>query len=181
MSTRFPQCAEHKYNNQSAQIVDLLTTSIFPLIPQESPPTWQYQSQSGFSDPLRSATTCGDSGSTPRQGCSVWGKRLIACPAHFLPQYPAHRALPSQTSDGTATGERRSNLGLRRTSLTSDQGDKGTTRHGDCFMLCTYNARTVATKADLHALLEAAGRIKFHVIALQETKSKKSEVRQLKY
>ncbi|EYB94618.1 hypothetical protein Y032_0169g215 [Ancylostoma ceylanicum] len=65
------------------------------------------------------------------------------------------------------------------TSLISDQGDKGTTRHGDCFMLCTYNARTVSTNADLHALLEAAGRIKFHVIALQETKSKKSEVRQL--
>ncbi|EYC34358.1 hypothetical protein Y032_0001g377 [Ancylostoma ceylanicum] len=146
---------------------------------QESPPAWQYQSQGGFPDPLRSATTCGDSCSTPRQGCSVWGKRLLACPAHFLPQYPAHRALPSQTSDGTATGERRSNLGLRRTSLISDQGDKGTTRHGDCFMLCTYNARTVSTNADLHALLEAAGRIKFHVIALQETKSKKSEVRQL--
>ncbi|EYB95934.1 hypothetical protein Y032_0154g2950 [Ancylostoma ceylanicum] len=46
-------------------------------------------------------------------------------------------------------------------------------------MLCTYNARTVSTNADLHALLEAAGRIKFHIIALQETKSKKSEVRQL--
>ncbi|EYC38734.1 hypothetical protein Y032_0699g1627 [Ancylostoma ceylanicum] len=98
--------------------------------------------------------------------------------AHFLPQFPAHRALPSQTSYGTATGERRSNLELRRTSLISDQGDNGT-RHGDCFMLCTYNARTVSTNADLHALLEAAGRIKFHVIALQETKSKKSEVRQL--
>ncbi|EYC02503.1 hypothetical protein Y032_0099g3152 [Ancylostoma ceylanicum] len=46
-------------------------------------------------------------------------------------------------------------------------------------MLCTFNARTVSTNADLHALLKAAGRIKFHVIALQETKSKKSEVRQL--
>ncbi|EYC39612.1 hypothetical protein Y032_0649g1120 [Ancylostoma ceylanicum] len=46
-------------------------------------------------------------------------------------------------------------------------------------MLCTYNARTVSTNADLHALLEAGRRIKFHVIALQETKSKKNEVRQL--
>ena len=46
-------------------------------------------------------------------------------------------------------------------------------------MLCTYNARTVSNNADLHALLEAAGRIKFHVIALQETKTKKEDVRQM--
>ncbi|VDM84085.1 unnamed protein product [Strongylus vulgaris] len=32
-------------------------------------------------------------------------------------------------------------------------------------MLCTYNARTVSTNADLYALLEAAGRINYHVIA----------------
>ncbi|KAK6734855.1 hypothetical protein RB195_018190 [Necator americanus] len=38
------------------------------------------------------------------------GKRLFATPAYSLPQYPAHWALPSQTSDGTATCERRSNL-----------------------------------------------------------------------
>ena len=46
-------------------------------------------------------------------------------------------------------------------------------------MLCTYNARTVSNNADLHALLEAAGRIKFHVIALQETKTKEEDVRQM--
>ncbi len=46
-------------------------------------------------------------------------------------------------------------------------------------MLCTYNARTVSTDADLHALLHAAGHIKYHVIALQETKSRKQDVRQL--
>ena len=46
-------------------------------------------------------------------------------------------------------------------------------------MLCTYNARTVSNNADLHALLDAAGRIKFHVIALQETKTKKEDVRQM--
>ncbi|KAK6760478.1 hypothetical protein RB195_021808 [Necator americanus] len=55
-----------------------------------------------------------------------------------------------------ATGERRSNL-----------------------RLCTYNARTVSTDADLHALLGAAERIKFHVIALQETKCRRSDVRQM--
>ncbi|KAK6762617.1 hypothetical protein RB195_023369 [Necator americanus] len=84
------------------------------------------------------------------------GKSLFATPAYSLPQYPAHWALPSQTSDGMATSERRSNL-----------------------RLCTYNARTVSTDADLHALLGAAERIKFHVIAPQETKCRRSDVRQM--
>ncbi|KAK6742879.1 hypothetical protein RB195_010255 [Necator americanus] len=78
-----------------------------------------------------------------------------------------------------ATGERRSNLRLLRTSLILDQGDTRTTRHGDCLRLCTYNARTVSTDADLHALPGAAERIKFHVIALQETKYRRSDVRQM--
>ncbi|KAK6763193.1 hypothetical protein RB195_023780 [Necator americanus] len=107
------------------------------------------------------------------------GKSLLATLAYSLPQYPAHWALPSQTSDGMATGERRSNLRLLRTSLTLDQGDTRTTRHGDCLRLCTYNARTVSTDADLHTLLRAAERIKFHVIALQETKYRRSDVRQM--
>ncbi|VDM77994.1 unnamed protein product, partial [Strongylus vulgaris] len=46
-------------------------------------------------------------------------------------------------------------------------------------MLCTYNARAVSTNAKLHALLEAAGRINYHAIALQETKPRKTDVRQL--
>ncbi|KAK6754375.1 hypothetical protein RB195_013400 [Necator americanus] len=78
-----------------------------------------------------------------------------------------------------ATGERRPNLRLLRTSLILDQGDTRTTRHGDCLRLCAYNARTVSTVADLHALLGAAERIKFHVIALQETKCRRSDVRQM--
>ncbi|VDM78373.1 unnamed protein product [Strongylus vulgaris] len=45
-------------------------------------------------------------------------------------------------------------------------------------MLCTYTARSVSTNADLHAPLEAVGRINYHVIALQ-TKSRKTDVRQL--
>ncbi|KAK6750163.1 hypothetical protein RB195_002264 [Necator americanus] len=78
-----------------------------------------------------------------------------------------------------ATAERRSNLRLLRTSLILDQGDTRTrtTRHGDCLRLCTYNARTVSTDADLHALLGAPERIKFHLIALQETKCRRSDVR----
>ncbi|KAK6743803.1 hypothetical protein RB195_010853 [Necator americanus] len=78
-----------------------------------------------------------------------------------------------------ATGGKRSNLRLLRTSLILDQGDTRTTRHGDCLRLCTYNARTVSTDADLHALLGAAERVKFHVIALQETKCRRSDVRQM--
>ncbi|KAK6752241.1 hypothetical protein RB195_003578 [Necator americanus] len=50
-------------------------------------------------------------------------------------------------------------------------------RYGD--RLCTYNTRTVSRNADLHALLGAAERIKFHVIALQETKCRRSDVRQM--
>ncbi|KAK6734510.1 hypothetical protein RB195_017975 [Necator americanus] len=65
------------------------------------------------------------------------GKSLFVTPAYSVPQYPAHWALPSQTSDG------------------------------------------MATDADLHALLGAAERIKFHVIALQETKCRRSDVRQM--
>ncbi|KAK6762716.1 hypothetical protein RB195_023433 [Necator americanus] len=107
------------------------------------------------------------------------GKSLFATPAYSLPQYPAHWALPSQTSDGMATGERGSNLSLLRTSLVLDQGDPRMTRHGDCLRLCTYKARTVSTAADLHAFLGAAERIKFHVIALQETKCRRSDVRQM--
>ncbi|KAK6760861.1 hypothetical protein RB195_022072 [Necator americanus] len=78
-----------------------------------------------------------------------------------------------------ATGERRSNLRFLWTSLILDQGDTRTTRHGDCLRLCTYNAKTVSTDADLHALLGAAERIKFHMIALQETKCRRSDVRQM--
>ncbi|KAK6762651.1 hypothetical protein RB195_023392 [Necator americanus] len=44
--------------------------------------------------------------------------------------------------------------------------------------LCTYNTKTLSTDADLHALLGAAERIKFHVIALQETKCRRSDVRE---
>ncbi|VDL83654.1 unnamed protein product [Nippostrongylus brasiliensis] len=101
-----------------------------------------------------------------------------ARPTEDQPQYPEHRALPSPTSDGTTTGERRRNLGLRRTSWILVKDDTSGARHGDCFMLCTYNARTVSSNADLYALLEAAGRIKYHVIALQETKSRKADIRQ---
>ncbi|KAK6742727.1 hypothetical protein RB195_010160 [Necator americanus] len=59
-------------------------------------------------------------------------------------------------SDGMVTGERRSNP-----------------------RLCTYNARTVSTDADLHALLGTAERIKFQANSLRETKCRRSDVRQM--
>ncbi|KAK6759199.1 hypothetical protein RB195_021054 [Necator americanus] len=40
-------------------------------------------------------------------------------------------------------------------------------------------ARTVSTDADLHALLGTAERIKFRMIALEETKCRRSNVRQM--
>ncbi|KAK6742488.1 hypothetical protein RB195_010012 [Necator americanus] len=118
------------------------------------------------------------------------GKSLFATPVYSLPQYPAHWALPFQTSDGHAPSLfalTRHDRGMLEIppgpSLHAplDQGDASTTRHGDCLRLCTYNARTVSTDADLHALLGAAERIKFHVIALQETKCRRSDVRQMNY
>ncbi|VDL80293.1 unnamed protein product [Nippostrongylus brasiliensis] len=45
-------------------------------------------------------------------------------------------------------------------------------------MLSTYNARTVSSNAKLYALFEATGHIKYYVIALQETKSRKADIRQ---
>ncbi|KAK6763614.1 hypothetical protein RB195_024072 [Necator americanus] len=78
-----------------------------------------------------------------------------------------------------ATGERRPNLRLLSTSLILEQSDTRATRHGDCLRLCTYNERTVSTDANLHALLGAGERIKFHVIALQETKCKRNDVPQM--
>ncbi|VDM54672.1 unnamed protein product [Angiostrongylus costaricensis] len=83
------------------------------------------------------------------------------------------------TSGGETTGERPENVGLRRTSLEPDLTNTCTTRHGDCFLLRMYNATTLSTDADLHALLVAADRIKFRVIALQERKIKKTDIRQL--
>uniref|UniRef100_A0A0K0DGJ0 Beta_helix domain-containing protein n=1 Tax=Angiostrongylus cantonensis TaxID=6313 RepID=A0A0K0DGJ0_ANGCA len=61
-------------------------------------------------------------------------------------------------SGGGTSGERPENLGLRRTSLEPDLTN---------------------TRADLHAFLVGADRIKFHVIVLQETKIKKIDIRQL--
>ncbi|KAK6027398.1 hypothetical protein OSTOST_06572, partial [Ostertagia ostertagi] len=96
--------------------------------------------------------------------------------ARRKPQYPARWALPPPTLGGTTTGERLHNLGLRRTSWTLDEDDTRT-RHGDCLRICTYNARTVSSDADLRCLLDAASRIKYNVIALQETKCKKTDIR----
>ncbi|KAK6762476.1 hypothetical protein RB195_023268 [Necator americanus] len=79
------------------------------------------------------------------------------------------------------TGERRSHLRLLKTSLILGQGDTPTTRHGDCLRLCAYNARAVSTDGDLHALLRAAERIKFLLIALQEIKCRRSDVRQMNH
>ncbi|KAK6733587.1 hypothetical protein RB195_017377 [Necator americanus] len=48
----------------------------------------------------------------------------------------------------------------------------------DC-ALPSQKSDGMATDADLHALLGAAERIKFHVIALQETKCTRGDVRQM--
>ncbi|VDM78051.1 unnamed protein product [Strongylus vulgaris] len=61
-----------------------------------------------------------------------------------------------------------------------DFGPKGhATRPADCVMHCNYKARIIFTNVNLQALLEAAGLIINQVIALQETKFRKTDVRQL--
>ncbi|KAK6761379.1 hypothetical protein RB195_022441 [Necator americanus] len=44
-----------------------------------------------------------------------------------------------------------------------NQADTCTTRYGDYLRLCSWNARTVSTDAELNTLLGAAERIKFYV------------------
>ncbi|VDM57450.1 unnamed protein product [Angiostrongylus costaricensis] len=83
------------------------------------------------------------------------------------------------SSGGETTGERPENLGLRNASLEPGLKNTRTTRHGDGFLLCTYNAKALSTVSDLYTLSVAADRIKFHVIALQETKIRKTGIRQL--
>ncbi|KAK6749262.1 hypothetical protein RB195_001705 [Necator americanus] len=107
------------------------------------------------------------------------GKSLFANPTYSLPQYSAQWALPSQTSHDKPTDKRRSNLRLLMTSLILDRDDIRTILHLDCLRLRTCNARTDSTDADLHALLGAVERIEFCVIALQETNSRRSHVRQM--
>ncbi|KAK6729680.1 hypothetical protein RB195_006619 [Necator americanus] len=76
-----------------------------------------------------------------------------------------------------ATGERPSNLRLLRTFVILDQCDACATRHEDSLRPCTYNARTVSTDTDLHALFRAGERIKIDVTALRETDSRKERPR----
>ncbi|KAK6764335.1 hypothetical protein RB195_024600 [Necator americanus] len=56
--------------------------------------------------------------------------------------------------------------------------DLGDTQ-GASLRLCTQNARSVSTDADLHALMEAAEHFEFHVIAVEEIKSERSDLRQM--
>lgn len=87
---------------------------------------------------------------------------------------PHAPSLSSLASDAVTTCEWWRNVRLHRTSLILDQQDTNRTRHRDCHMICTYNARTVSSNAYLHALLKAAGSINFRVIALQETRAWKN-------
>ncbi|KAK6737606.1 hypothetical protein RB195_019984 [Necator americanus] len=92
-----------------------------------------------------------------------------------------HKGLPPHSSVKVTLG-----VELRCTAeVAQDVIDSGPRRHthdspcNPCLRLCTHNARTVSTDDDLHALLGAAERIKFHVIALQETKCRRSDVREM--
>ena len=60
-------------------------------------------------------------------------------------------------------------LGSHRTSFESE--------HEDCFMIYIYNAQAISSDANLHALLDSAGRFKFRAIALQEMEIRRKDVR----
>ncbi|VDM77036.1 unnamed protein product [Strongylus vulgaris] len=81
---------------------------------------------------------------------------------------------PARWITSTASNVIKTSVRLHRTPWISDQR---TRQRLD--LLCTYNARTVSTNADLHALLEAEGHINYHLFALQETKLRRTDVRQL--
>ncbi|XGW11810.1 hypothetical protein V3C99_012907 [Haemonchus contortus] len=115
----------------------------------------------------------------PWQGSVETQGGKLAKTAIKQPQYPAHRAQPSPASDGMATGKRRRNLGLRKAPWILDYDSTPSTRHRDCFLLYTYNAKTVSSNAALHELLDANSHIKYHVIALQETKSRRTDVQRM--
>ncbi|KAJ1368926.1 hypothetical protein KIN20_030286 [Parelaphostrongylus tenuis] len=81
----------------------------------------------------------------------------------------AHWVVPSVASDGETTSESQENHGIRRASLEPDLSNTNDTR-GDCFLLFTYNAKTLSTDADLQTFLNTTHRIKYQVIVVQETK-----------
>ncbi|KAK6031418.1 hypothetical protein OSTOST_02435 [Ostertagia ostertagi] len=87
--------------------------------------------------------------------------------------------MTSGSEDGGGASERRYEMYLRPPYGLPPQREHSPTRHGDCFLLHTYNARTVSSNAALQELLEAINHIKYHVIALQETKSRKTDVRRM--
>uniref|UniRef100_A0A0K0CU15 Uncharacterized protein n=1 Tax=Angiostrongylus cantonensis TaxID=6313 RepID=A0A0K0CU15_ANGCA len=76
------------------------------------------------------------------------------------------------TSGDETTAEKPENLELRRTSLEPDLTNTRTTHHGDSFLLCTYNARNSPETPIFTLFLQLQ-------IALQETKIKKIDIRQL--
>ena len=54
------------------------------------------------------------------------------------------------------------------------------TRHGHCLQICTYNCRTVSSEANLATLMEASKKIRYDVLALQETKVKANNTKKTK-
>ncbi|KAK6764289.1 hypothetical protein RB195_024563 [Necator americanus] len=71
---------------------------------------------------------------------------LFASSVYSLPRYPAHWALPSQTSDGMATGDRQSNLRLPRTALVLEPGDTPRRLQGARFIMETVSDCVLTTR-----------------------------------
>uniref|UniRef100_W6NAJ6 Endonuclease exonuclease phosphatase domain containing protein n=1 Tax=Haemonchus contortus TaxID=6289 RepID=W6NAJ6_HAECO len=75
-----------------------------------------------------------------------------------------------------ANGDLKGPVDKNRRRIWSAQDEKPS-RHGDCLRICTYNCRTIASKADQTILNETSKRLRFDVIALQETKTKETAIK----
>nr|CDJ92172.1 Endonuclease exonuclease phosphatase domain containing protein [Haemonchus contortus] len=75
-----------------------------------------------------------------------------------------------------ANGDLKGPVDKNRRRIWSAQDEKPS-RHGDCLRICTYNCRTIASKADQTILNETSTRLRFEVIALQETKTKETAIK----
>ncbi|KAK6045791.1 hypothetical protein COOONC_16704, partial [Cooperia oncophora] len=99
---------------------------------------------------------------------SSWNIRLSRSGGGAKREYPGSALEQTATLKGPADKNRR--------RIWSAQDEK-LSRHGDCLRVCTYNCRTIASIADRTILMEASKRLRFDVIALQETKAKETATR----
>ena len=82
------------------------------------------------------------------------------------PESPARMSRPLTSATDTANSDRLQQSREGRLTFRNRTRKRPTTK----LVICSYNARTLRTQADLDMLMESLQHIKYDVIALQETK-----------